>query len=99
MKDRMEGIKEFLTHIASHKVLRKNKPVISFFSKNSKDNINTNNNKDSKDDDSDDNDEFNFDYNLDDNDRKINLDNNEDDNDEIEPLEEYVEEINPIFQQ
>lgn len=95
MKDRMEGIKEFLTHISSHKVLRKNKRVISFFSKNSIDNKNTNNNnKDSKDDDSDDNDEFNFDYNYDDNDRKVNLDDNENENDDIEPLEEYVQEIN-----
>lgn len=92
MKDRMEGIKEFLTHIASHKILRKNKCVISFFSKDSNNNKSSNSNKDNKDDDSDDNDEFNFDYNLDDNDRKVNLDDNEDD--DIEPLEEYVQEIN-----
>ena len=35
-KEREEGIKEFLDHIVQHKILRKNKYVIKFFSPNEK---------------------------------------------------------------
>ena len=36
MKERKEGIKEFLTHLVKHDILRKNKDVINFFSKSFK---------------------------------------------------------------
>ena len=93
MSDRVAGIQEFLTHIAKHKILRKNKYVINFFSSDYKrisesPSSTKNNKKDDSDDDDDD-----LDFRLSSDKKEIsNYDNNSDD--DIEPLEEFVEEYN-----
>ena len=100
MNDRMEGIREFLSHIAHHKILRKNKYVINFFSKkyerlenNSSKSIKNNKNSNEEKEDSDD-DELNFGMeNKNDSDKDDNINENEED-DDIEPLDEYIEEVN-----
>ena len=98
MMDRMEGIKEFLTHLVKHKILRKNKYVKIFFSKDYQGNANSSksNNSSINKDDSDD--DFDFDSNLknnsdDDEDKKEN-DKNKSDDEDIEPSQEFIEEYN-----
>ena len=93
MNERMEGIREFLRHIANHKILRKNKYVIYFFSKkferiDNNSSNSTNNNKISNDEKEDSDDELNFGMNKEDN-----IDENQDDVD-IEPLDDYIQEVN-----
>ena len=100
MNDRMEGIREFLSHIAHHKILRKNKYVINFFSKkyerlenNSSNSIKNNKISNEEKEDSDD-DELNFGMeNKNDSDKDDNINENQED-DDIEPLDEYIEEVN-----
>ena len=97
LNDRMNGIKEFLSYLVHHEILRKNKYVINFFStdykrKESNSNDNTKS-KNIKDDFCDDNDEDLFASNKSGKtDNNENGDNNDDDN--IEPLRDYVEEYN-----
>lgn len=104
INERMEGIREFLSHLTKHKILRKNKEVIYFFSKNYKrmsDNNSSSSNYKSKNNNKDDSDdEIDIPNNFD-SDRKNNIkdqnekdEDNNDSNDEIEPLKEFVEEYN-----
>lgn len=98
MIDRMEGIREFLTHLVKHKILRKNKYVKNFFSKDYKGNANSSNNNNSSNnkDDSDDDDDF-FGSNIrnenNDEDKKEN-DKDISDDEDIEPSKEFIEEYN-----
>ena len=91
MKDRMEGIKDFLVYLIEHKILRKNKYVVNFFSSKFKPmsiNKEVNNENDSDDD------EYNFSSSDIDNSKKEKNedDENNSDDDDIEPLKEYIEE-------
>ena len=93
VKERQEGIMEFLNHIIQHKILRKNKYVIKFFSpeensftfQNSLKSEKENNDKDDFDDV--------FESNIMDikDDKK---DENNLDEDDIEPLDDFVQEYN-----
>ena len=99
--ERMGGIREFLSYLVKHKILRKNKEVIYFFSpdfkrkddasKNSSNKDNKIKEKDKDDfDDDDDNLDFQNPFDSDKNEqKKINDDNSDED---IEPLKEYIEE-------
>ena len=105
MTERMEGIREFLSYLVKHKILRKNRDVIYFFSpefKRKNDINNTSSNKGNKikekdKDDFDDEDDIGFPSPFN-SDKKIKQkakndnDNDENSDDEIEPLKEYVEE-------
>ena len=101
MEERKEGIREFLSHLAQHKILRKNKYVVNFFSPNYK--RITNDNKSSKNqknaqNDNDSDDEFNypsFDFDKDDK-KKEEKNKNDDieDDEDILPLNEFIEEYN-----
>ena len=102
MKERKEGIKEFLTHLVKHDILRKNKDVINFFSKSFKrlntneskttDHNKNNNREDSDDDDDDDDDLYSFDKSYSKKEKKKEDEDNGDD--DIEPLEDFVNEYN-----
>ena len=91
INDRMNGIKEFLTYLVHHEILRKNKYVVNFFSpeykrkESNSDNIKKNNSKDNF---FDENDDDIFGSNKNDNENEKNND------DDIEPLKDYVEEYN-----
>ena len=92
MIDRMEGIKEFLNHLINHKILRKNKYVISFFSSNYK---RTSSNS-SKNDKNDSDDDFNIRESSNSyknkNDYIKNSDDNDDSDKDFEPLKDFIEE-------
>ena len=99
MKERQEGIMEFLTHLVEHKILRKNKYVIKFFSPNEKNfsyNDNLINKKGNDDNKEDSDDEFAsniIDIKNGKNEKGgINLDYL--DENDIEPLEEFITEYN-----
>ena len=99
-KEREEGIKEFLDHIVQHKILRKNKYVIKFFSPNEK-NFSYKNNlinrKGSNDEKADSDDEFSSNIiNVDKFEKDEKGGNNIDylDEDDIEPLEDFITEYN-----
>ena len=100
MEERKEGIREFLSHLATHKVLRKNKFVIDFFSSDYKRIVNdkksTKKGNNSENNDSDD--EFNpppFDFDKNDNkDKEKNKSDDILDDDDIMPLNEFIEEYN-----
>ena len=99
MIDRKEGITEFLTYLVNHKILKRNKYVINFFSKDYKRNDNSSNNNHSSNNNNDSDDDFDFNSNInnenndDDDDKKENNKNNSDDED-IEPSQEFIEEYN-----
>ena len=100
MIDRKEGITEFLTYLVKHKILRKNKYVILFFSKSNKSNDKSSKiNNSSTNNDSDDED-FDFDSNINneekdnDNDDKKENDKNNSDDENVEPSQEFIEEYN-----
>jgi hypothetical protein len=99
-KEREEGIKEFLDHLVQHKILRKNKYVIKFFSPNEK-NFSYKNNlinpKGSNDEKADSDDEFSSNIiNVDKFEKDEKGGNNIDylDDDDIEPLEDFITEYN-----
>ena len=95
INERMDGIREFLSHLVKHKILRKNKEVIYFFSSSykrkdasKKDDSNKNKVKDDSDD------EFDIPSTFD-TEKENNKENDKNDNDDdIEPLKEFVEEYN-----
>ena len=98
MKDRMEGIKDFLTYLIEHKILRKNKYVINFFSLEFKE---MNKNKINNENENDSDEDFNISSSLENHNNNYNskTENNEDndnnsDDDDIEPLKEFLEEYN-----
>ena len=96
IKERKEGILEFLNHIIEHKILRKNKYVIKFFSPKEKSFSYDKNLKIGKENlekgDSDDE----FASNIIDiqDDKKQEKDDNYLDEDDIEPLDDFVQEYN-----
>ena len=103
-KKRAEGVNEFLDYLIHHKLLKKNKYVIKFFSKSENSFSYSNNMKSGKAGDNKNIDEFNEDDNEFDDfssniidikddkkereDKEINI--NKDDEDDIEPLEDYI---------
>ena len=93
VKERQEGIMEFLNHIIQHKILRKNKYVIKFFSPEENSFTFQNNLKSEK--ENNDKDDFDdvFESNIMDikDDKK---DENNLDEDDIEPLDDFVQEYN-----
>ena len=100
INERMDGIREFLSYLVKHKILRKNKEVIYFFStsykrkdgsSSNKDNSNKNKAKDDSDDDIDISSAFDAEKEEDFNENDKNKNDNDDD---IEPLKEFVEEYN-----
>ena len=99
MNERQEGIMEFLNHLVEHKILRKNKYVIKFFSSTEKDfsyKNNLKNQKDSSEVNEDSDDEFKSNI-LDiksDKDEKGGNNINYLDEDDIEPLEDFITEYN-----
>ena len=99
MKERQEGIMEFLNHLVEHKILRKNKYVIKFFSSNEKDfsyKGNLINRKGSTEDKEDSDDEFKSNILDIKNDKYEKGGNNINllDEDDIEPLEDFIIEYN-----
>ena len=96
MIDRMEGIREFLTHLVKHKILRKNKYVINFFSKYYQGNAKSskNNNPSKNNNDSDDDDIFDSNIRNEENDNPDDRDKNKSDDEDIEPPKEFIEEYN-----
>ena len=103
IKERKEGIEEFLKYIVEHKILRKNKYVIKFFAPGEKSfSIQSNGGNEKENNGKDDFDDI-FDSNImeikkDGNDKKeenINKDNNDYfDEDDLEPLDDFVQEYN-----
>ena len=95
VKERQEGIMEFLNHLVQHKILRKNKYVIKFFSPNENSFSYTNNllSKKGSDDKEDSDDEFASNI-IDIKDEKEENNINILDEDNIEPLEEFILEYN-----
>jgi hypothetical protein len=93
VRERQEGIMEFLNHIIQHKILRKNKYVIKFFSPEENSFTFQNNLKSEK--ENNDKDDFDdvFESNIMDikDDKK---DENNLDEDDIEPLDDFVQEYN-----
>ena len=95
VKERQEGIMEFLNHLVQHKILRKNKYVIKFFSPSEKSFSYTNNllSKKGNEDKEDSDDEFASNI-IDIKDEKEENNINNLDEDNIEPLEEFILEYN-----
>ena len=96
MIDHMEGIREFLTHLVKHKILRKNKYVINFFSKYYQGNAKSskNNNPSKNNNDSDDDDIFDSNIKNEENDNPDDRDKNKSDDEDLEPHKELIEEYN-----
>ena len=100
MNERQEGIMEFLNHLVEHRILRKNKYVIKFFSSTEKDfsfTGNLINKKGSSEANEDSDDEFKsniIDIKNDKEEKGGNSINYLDDDDDIEPLEDFITEYN-----
>ena len=93
VKERQEGIMTFLNHIIEHKILRKNKYVIKFFSPGENTFSFQNNLKTEKDS----NDKEDYDDTFESNIMDIKKEENNEnvlDEDDIEPLDEFVQEYN-----
>ena len=99
VKERQEGVMEFLNHLVEHKILRKNKYVIKFFSPEEKDFSYTNNliSRKGSNDKVDSDDEFASSI-VDDpkpkKDEKGDINIYDSDDDDIEPLDDFIMEYN-----